>query len=631
MKVRREQLFSYLQKQTDWTTAEALAAHFCVSSRQIRNIIYALIEEGVEIHSSRKGYRMSDQSKIYPQSPLPRPDFIIQKLLTHKEGVTLEALCETLHVSEATIQDDIKIIRQTLKPYSLGISQRRSCFFIRGEENDKRRFIRSQLNERHTSMLPALLQYHNDGDPLQELQQDLLALLNSIHLFVSDIALNNILLHILIAADRVKNGNTLHQATGDQTAIEALLPYETMIHQFIESHFHISLNVVEMQMILFIISCNTSPMNHQQVNMENISAYIDEEYISLSQEIFNRVNQNYSIHIDLQAFLPNFALHLYNLLQRVQHRYYAKNPLKDKIKFEYPFIYDVSVFIARQIESAYSISVNEDEITYLALHIGAYFQMQKPHSEQVCCAFIYISYYQYHKHLIQKITQEFPDLHIKYALPAYQFNEAMLHCDFVISLSESLPSSHMDIIEISTFFSSKDKARIRKKIDTILQNKKNDTLDALFRQFFCPALFYRNLYADDESKMIRRLSADAIALHYGSTALENDTLTRERMSSTALMNLVALPHALHPYAKRSFIAIVINDKKMTWGEQEVRLIAMIGIAEKDRKQFREIFDDFTAITYESANVHKLLQCDSYEAFYQTFLSLAKQHHGKRED
>lgn len=58
----------------------------------------------------------------------------------------------------------------------------------------------------------------------------------------------------------------------------------------------------------------------------------------------------------------------------MKNNYYAKNPMTNKIKATYPLIYDIAVFIAQELNHDYNITLTEDEITFIAFHIGAYFE-----------------------------------------------------------------------------------------------------------------------------------------------------------------------------------------------------------------------------------------------------------------
>ena len=56
---------------------------------------------------------------------------------------------------------------------------------------------------------------------------------------------------------------------------------------------------------------------------------------------------------------------------------YSKNPMLDSIKISCPTIYDISTFIAYQLTLSFHENVNEDEIAFIALHVGTEIERQK--------------------------------------------------------------------------------------------------------------------------------------------------------------------------------------------------------------------------------------------------------------
>src|SRR5699024_12679762 len=63
-----------------------------------------------------------------------------------------------------------------------------------------------------------------------------------------------------------------------------------------------------------------------------------------------------------------------------------------------------------------------------------------------------------------------------------------------------------------------------------------------------------------------------------------DVIKREKMSSTAFNNIVAVPHSLHMDASSSCISIYIPEHPIKWGNSDnIRLIALIAM-DKNRSE-----------------------------------------------
>ena len=624
MKTNKREIFRYLQSHGQWITSSHLSSHFQVTTRQIRNLIRQLIDDGVPVEASRQGYRLlCTEDEQFCDTALSRPYHILQ-LLISCDGISTQALSEALFISNSTLENNLRDVRKILHTYSLKLSRSKDIYRILGDEIQKRKLISSILRK-HTGLSDILNTFHINECTYSwnDVKKELFILFHEQDIYLNDMALNTVLLHVLIAIDRSERGSLLTSSLH----IPAKLSYcREPLQNFIIDHFHLSLNSLEIDSLLFIVSCNCNLTDFKQLNISNLSQFIQEDCIEMTKKVLHMTCEQFSLTIKEDDFLPNFALHIQNLLMRMEQHYHANNPMKDKIKHEYPLIYEISVFMAQQIQTQADILVNEDEITYLALHIGAYFENNEYEDEHISCAFVYIDYYQYYKKLIQKLIMQFPNLNIKYAVPVWDYNINMIHCDFIISLTEEKLPAVCPVIPISTFLTKNDMSRIENEIEKSIQHQKAYTIQKDCKTFFNPKLFYRNMYAEDVPSLIRKLGTDVMNLGYGSEELTEEILYREHISCTSFPNLVALPHAMKHIAKKSFISIVINERPFLWGEYPVQLIAMIGISERDRKQFRTIFNYFTDITFEREHVQELINCQTFDEFIHCFIHLADSTH-----
>ncbi|MCY7915897.1 PRD domain-containing protein, partial [Bacillus haynesii] len=96
-----------------------------------------------------------------------------------------------------------------------------------------------------------------------------------------------------------------------------------------------------------------------------------------AKKLLEKVHECYFIEIVDDEFFVKFTLHIRNLLFRAKHGQMVKNPLTYKLKDSYPLIYELAVFISNQIQLMENIHIGEDEISYIAFHIGSYFERRK--------------------------------------------------------------------------------------------------------------------------------------------------------------------------------------------------------------------------------------------------------------
>ena len=171
------------------------------------------------------------------------------------------------------------------------------------------------------------------------------------------------------------------------------------------------------------------------------------------------------------------------------------------------------------------------------------------------------------------------------------------------------------------FISDIDIKNIHDIINVIKNKKKKAEITTSLQQFIKKKLFRKNFYLDNQYDIIRYLSKECMELGLVNFDYEKDVLERESISSTSFKNGVAIPHSLNMNAKHSFLSVIINNKAMRWGENNVNIIVMIGTSLTDRDAFKLLFDELIIILYDSENVRKLIKSNNYEEFVEKLTTM----------
>ena len=85
------------------------------------------------------------------------------------------------------------------------------------------------------------------------------------------------------------------------------------------------------------------------------------------------------------------------------------------------------------------------------------------------------------------------------------------------------------------------------------------------------------------------------------------TIERERMSSTAFTDALAVPHALGMTATRTAIAIGIAETSIPWGDARVQVVALVAFSETDREAFQTVFEQFVEVFSERESVQRIVR------------------------
>lgn len=626
---KSQKLLTYLVSESDrWFPSSILADYLSVSTRQIRKYITAINQEaGMPlIISGKQGYKIDmeayklqqEQAEDLHDTPVTRVLYIIQKLVSEKDGYSVFDLADELYVSTSTIENDLKEVRQSIKKFTLSLQREKDYIRMIGEEKKKRNLMSYLISSDSydTFVLQDEVRFLTFHYHFWDFRSTIREIFAQNDVFVNDYTLNNTALHLIITIDRIRSHCTLEEQV-DLHKIVKTQQYRVaqQIKEYIEATYtDVMINDAELYNLTLVISNNTTMIDYSFITSANISDYIEQKYIDIAHKVLENVTSCYCLEPFDEEFTTKFTIHVKNLFNRAENRYFMSNPLTSKIKTSFPLIYDIAVFIAQEFKRDYQITLTEDEITFIAFHIGAHFENNVQGKTKVNCAFIYADYYSMHKHVLNKIMTRFEDhIHMKYVLSASNYHEETMECDFIISTVEmpfSIPS-----ITIHPFLTERDLARLSDIIETISTKKKNRILKTFLINFFDEQLFYKNPAFPNKEVAIQIMAKDAANVGYTESSFYEDVLAREKMSGTAFHD-VAVPHSLSKSAHTSFISIAISEDPLSWGNHQVHMIAMIGVNEDSRKLFAELFDALIEILSEPANIKELIKAVDFDDFME---------------
>ncbi len=163
------------------------------------------------------------------------------------------------------------------------------------------------------------------------------------------------------------------------------------------------------------------------------------------------------------------------------------------------------------------------------------------------------------------------------------------------------------LVVVAPFPTEADLERVRAEIARVRRARRRARLAAALSSYIAPELFVRGLRGLDRDGAIRMLGDRMITAGVIDHAYVEGALERERLSSTAFTEHLAVPHAMTMTARRTAIAIAVDDVPIDWGGASVNVVALIAFAESGRAEFQEVFDQFVEAFSERENVQRLVQ------------------------
>ncbi|OJG28754.1 hypothetical protein RU98_GL000347 [Enterococcus caccae] len=574
------------------------------------------------IQSSRQGYKIDSSVQIDEfvshnkrelNTPVERMYYLMNLLIKHK-NVDYFEVAETLFVSIPTIEKDTIRLRKKMNKYHLKIVKHRHFLSMEGDESNFRKLTSDMLQDEALQNFQSVdyIQTVFPDIPIETIQKIVIDRLSSQHLYINGYAINSLLLHIAIAINRLQHHQRSEVDVIPELFTDDHIEYQiaTQIGKDINEAFAVEMDLYEINNLTLLLMTKISPSNDAF-----LKDYMGTSIYTFISTMMETVAEKYFItHISDELVL-NLALHVSNLISRAKTGKQVHNPLSEEIKQSYAFIYEVAVFIAKQIQKQINIPISDDEITFIALHIGSYFEEKFESENKLSCVIYTPEYYDMHKRLIYKIGDTFKSS-LNIVGTFYRLDSKTLakieQADLVLSTIEMKELEH--IVLISPFLSGKDIKKIQQSIQLVKQKKLLKTLKESVQTYLTPERFERNIYLKTPDLYIEHLGAQLIEKNYIDVHFIDLIKEREKMSATSFNNSVALPHAIEMSAEKTGISIILNDRPVKWGNHYVQVIIMIVMNQDDIKKFRQLFDFMIDTFSNQGKLSNLLKVNDYEGF-----------------
>jgi lichenan operon transcriptional antiterminator len=617
---KHERLLTYLARDGGWVTAGELSDVLGVTPRSVRSYVTQIKDEAAPlapIRSGGEGYRIDREAYTRfvhavgadTETPRDRLYAIVRRLIDSPDGLDVYDLATTLHVSDSTIEADLGRVRQLLSGETLRLGRAGSTVTLTGTETARRRLLSRMFREETERGMVELvaIQREFSAQTLGAFKTDLVQALTARGYYVNEYGIADVLLHIAIAVDRVSKHRDI-----ETSAPQADLPPEGVghdLHALIQTHFEVDLGGAEIDYLAHLLGTRviTPGAEPAHAHAHEGDDYLDRDILETMRDITQAASEQYVVDLSDEDFLVRLSMHVQNLVRRAKDRSYSRNPLTKSIKSSFPMIYELAVYIASRLQERAAITVNDDEIAYIAMHVGAQLERQMYGDDLVTCTIVCPNYYDLHSLLLQRVEGSLgTELRVRQVVTRSDVDWSTIDTDLVLSTIEP-PVPSPGVVVIQPFLTAGDIDRARREIAEIKRMRRRERIKGQLLKYFREDLFFRNLTVADSDTMIRTLGERMVDASVVDQGYVEGALQRERMSSTAFTEALAVPHAMTMTATRTAIAISVNETPLPWGEYRVNVVAFIAFSAVDRGSFQSVFDQFVEVFSNRADVQRIVR------------------------
>nr|WP_276512030.1 PTS sugar transporter subunit IIA [Microbacterium thalassium] len=617
-------MMSLLLRDGDWVTAGALADTLGVTPRSIRSYVTALNERvptGVAVESGPHGYRAGADAGAAMRSvptvtgtPRDRLHTLVRALLDAPDGIDVFATADALFVSPATLDADLARVRALLGGTQLTLERSASTARLRGTEAAQRRLLSTLAHDEmeagsfDLAALRRTLGTESVGAAaFGPFKADLVAQLGELGYFVNEIGIADVLMHIAIAIDRVSQDRPL--AATEQPASEAQTEVAGMLAELVARDLDVVLGAGDLQhLATLVLTRVVAPGAGDAGRRDSTRAALDPAVEHAVRETVERAAAEFLVDIAHEDFVLRLALHVQNLRLRAREQAWSRNPLTRSLKSTYPMIFEVAVFIASELAERLEIPLMDDEIAYIAMHVGGRLERSRRGDQLLTATIVCPGYYELHELLRSSVDRSLGQaIEVVGVETRVDPDWDTIGTDLVLTTIDPVASGER-FVRIQPFLTDADIERVQSAAGRIRRARRLARLRTELERYFDASAFVHGLDASGAPEaVIRRLGDLLITQGVVDEAYVERALQREELSSTAFTDALAVPHAIGMTATRTAIAIGIADPSIPWGDRRVQVVALVAFSESDREAFQTVFEQFVEVFNERESAQRIVR------------------------
>lgn len=210
-----------LLAQDSYKPLDELAQKMSLSTKTVRGLLDDLDGQlsghGARIERKRGlGYRLDveDTDKfqtlfVAPAERTPgdsreRVSYLVEHFLRNETYVKMDTLCDNLYVSRKTLTADLRQVEAYFSTFHLSIERKPHYGMkLTGDEFQKRHCMADYLEKRSRNT-PASVRPRNPQE--YQIAQCLISLLENEDYHITDVGLNSLVMHIVVALERIRSG-----------------------------------------------------------------------------------------------------------------------------------------------------------------------------------------------------------------------------------------------------------------------------------------------------------------------------------------------------------------------------------------------------------------------------------------
>lgn len=574
-----------------------------------------------------------------------RQVYILKTLFEDKFSYTIQMFADDLYCSKSTIVNELVHVQEWVERYNLVLQRKQNQgLWLEGNEKDYRRAFKDLIDDIQDKEQEVEDVEENDREVeldyridvvdyvkiknmfpkinLYTLQRILQEAEKELGIYFTDQAFLNLITHMAITIERLRNNKPVSSTENYFESLKKEREYA--VAQWVVNELTKEFKVDFPEEEIGYISVHMVGAKIQEHYDAEESSAIIENYdcdftdmahsiITLSSEILN---------VDLtkdEGLLTRLVLHLRPTVMRLKYGLRLKNPILNRIKEEYTNIFGVAWACNSIFENKFGVTINEDEVGYLVLHLALSVERIKSKIKTiiVCSSGIGTS-----QLVASKLIKKFDNLDITHILPYNLLSpKIMAEADLIITTIRNVKKSNK-VVYISALVNENDFITISNTIKGLRRHHLQDIpfveseVDKKVAEeqekenILSKELCFLNSEITDFSQAVRYYGKLMEQKGYAKSGFHEDILQREKIGSTYIGKGIAIPHAKDIFVNKSKICIVKFNNPITWQGKKLDIIFILCLKFNDAQNTKKFFKKFYSLLEDDEMISKIKNAQS---------------------
>ncbi|EID2622806.1 transcription antiterminator [Listeria monocytogenes] len=617
----QKEILAYLHKQENkWVTSNELAAFCECTTRTIRNNIYKINEVTPNlINSTKQGYQINLNIPFEFQSESDvterKSKLLLELIKNSTKGVDLFELADILYISEVTLKKDIQQLKNELKEADVKIVISKDRIKLIGKERAKRKYMISLLYEEggYRESIKSRIQEMIEFVSIDKLQNIVKEVLAQESITTNQYSMMNIVLHYAISIVRIQQGNTLIET--QKTLIRKhSKEYEISkkIAKILSEEYQIHFSEAETKQLglLYVGLQNEQSAN---ANHGELDQFVDKKIIDALKIVLANVEETYLVDLQNEQLFIKLAIHVQSLYYRSRYKAYTRNLSLLDIKTSYPVTFDIAVYISSLLQEKLAIDFNEDEISFIALHIGSFLESENRDYIRLEIGLLVDDYHDLRTNMLKKLRARFENEATIELIENEDYEE---NFDIILTTNRDVALEKAGSIFIHPLLTTKDIKKITSRIQTKKKILENNIRGQQIDRYIVRSLYSNQIDPSEltPAKIREQMISKMEKQTFVTPEFKEKVEKREQMAPTSFPSGIAIPHSIKNDALQSGVSIMTLQEPIYWNDVKVKIIALVAISKKDATEFNDFFEKFVGIVSEPINTKRLSMVESFEEF-----------------